>query len=42
VIVAAPKSKPEPSYTIIRDGKIQEQASPTEKNRTEPKSNDSH
>jgi pilus assembly protein CpaB len=32
---------PEPSYTIIRDGKIQEQASPTEKHRGDPKSADS-
>src|SRR5262245_14810591 len=31
VQIAAPKPPPEPTYTVIRDGKIQEQASPTEK-----------
>jgi len=31
VQVAAPKPAPDPTYTVIRDGKIQEQASPTEK-----------
>jgi len=44
VMIAAPpppvavKPAPDPTYTIIRDGKIQEQESPTEKNRGEPKS----